>query len=312
MATSRIWTQPRTETSQSAMTRRALIATSVGACAAGTAWQQATADEFKEFSFVIVSDTHLGRQDKTTSELQWRQAITEINATPGDFVLHLGDIVDSGRPSQYPIYIDSRKELKKPIYEVPGNHDPQDLFEKHIRTSIDIAFDHSGVRFLLLGNSHVDSHLGFISPPQLDWLTKECLVAEEKNLRIVLACHVPIHKNLSPDRGWYVKPEDGQTAFYQLLERYSQRFLVCFHGHFHNGIRGWRDHAQVVETLCPSICYNQNRNLAAAIKEQKASGFFVDELRPGYVLVTIGPEKLAMRYKPLGSTINGEYAATWG
>ncbi len=277
----------------------------------GATWQLSAADDLAEFSFVIVSDTHLGRQDKPTAERQWRQAIAEINAAPGDFVLHLGDVVDAGRPAQYPIYVDSRKELRKPIHEVPGNHDPHDLFTQYIRAPIDASFDHAGVRFLLMGNSHVDSHLGFISPRQLEWLEKECLAAAQNDLRIVLACHVPIHQNLNPDRGWYVKPEDGQTAFYKLLDRFSERFMACFHGHFHNGIRGWRDHAQVVETLCPSVYYNQDRNLAVAIREQKASGFFVDELRPGYVLVTLGRGKLTLRYKPLGAEANGDYVATW-
>ena len=48
-----------------------------------------------------------------------------------------------------------------PTVLIPGNHDPQELFQRHLRASIDTAFDHQGVRFLLFNNSRTDSHNGF-------------------------------------------------------------------------------------------------------------------------------------------------------
>lgn len=269
------------------------------------------AESLPEFSFAIVSDTHLGRQDRETPERQWRQAIAEINAGHGDFVLHLGDVVDGGRPDQYPIYAASRRDLKKPIHEVPGNHDPLPLFEQHIRAPVDRAFDHGGVRFLLFGNAHVDSHHGFITGEQLAWLDRQCAEAAAKDLRIVVGCHVPLHANRHPDRGWFVQPADGQTAFYEIAVKHADRFLACLHGHFHNGIRGWRDRGSLVEVVCPSVCYNQDRKLEAALAERQTTGFFVPELRPGYVQATLGRGRLTLRYKPLGADRNGEYAATW-
>jgi 3',5'-cyclic AMP phosphodiesterase CpdA len=269
------------------------------------------AEGLKQFSFAIVSDTHLGRANGAAPERQWRQAIAEINESSADFVLHLGDVVDSGRPEQYPLYAATRGDLKQPIYEVPGNHDPHPLFEKHVRTPIDAAVDHAGVRFLLLGNAHTDSHLGFITPEQIAWLDKQCADAAASDLQIVVACHVPVHTNSHPDRGWHVKPDDGQRAFYELAERHAERLLACLHGHFHNGIRGWRDRGQMVEVLVPSVCYNQSRKLEQAIAEKKAGGFFVEELRPGYVLATLGNGRLTLRYKPLGAAPHGEYQADW-
>jgi 3',5'-cyclic AMP phosphodiesterase CpdA len=290
--------------------RRSFLAGTAGALWLGS-FPVRAAEGLDEFTFVIVSDTHLGRKDSKTPERQWKQAIVEINDGPGDFVLHLGDVVDSGREPQYPLYAELRKTLAKPIHEVPGNHDPVEFFKKHIVAPIDRSFDHGGVRFILFNNSHRDSHLGFITPEQIAWLDKQCAGAKEKDLKIVVACHVPIHFNTVPDRAWYVKPADGQTAFYEVLDRYTDRFLAVFHGHFHNGIRGWRDHHDVVETLCPSICYNQSRNLELALKAGKTQGFFVEELRIGYVLATLGRGKLTLRYKPIGAEPHGEYAATW-
>lgn len=293
------------------LSRRQWLAASAGSALAAHAWSHPlpATELLTEFSFAIVSDTHLGRKDSKTPERQWRQATEEIATAPVDFVLHLGDVVDAGRESQYPIYSEIRQGLGKPIFEVPGNHDPAELFEKYVRTPIDTAFDHCGVRFLLFSNVHRDSHMGFIKPEQIEWLDEQCRDAAERELRIAACCHVPIHANRHPDRGWYVKPDDGQTAYYEVVDRYADRLLASFHGHFHNGIRGWRDHGTLLEVLCPSTCYNQDRNLEAHIKARATTGFFVNELRPGYVLATLGKGRLSIRYKPLSAKIHGEYTA---
>ena len=293
-------------------TRRDFITTCT---ATGTAilwsYRLPAADHLQKLSFIIVSDTHLGRKDNKSAENNWRKGIEEINQLPGKFVLHLGDVVDSGRKEQYPIYQETRKLLKKPIHEIPGNHDPTDLFKRHISERIDRSIDEGGVRFVLFNNSHRDSHLGFITNAQIDWLKKEFAEAEEKDLKIIVCCHVPIHTNKPPDRAWYVKPDEGQKKFYELQQKHADRLLACFHGHFHNGIRGWRDHGSTVEALFPSICYNQNRNLKDHIARGKADGFFVNELRAGYVLAELGEGRLTLRYKPLGEKQNGTYSAEW-
>jgi len=43
----------------------------------------------------------------------------------------------------------------------------------------------------------------------------------------------------------------------------------------------------------------------------KATGFFVEELRPDYVLATLGKGRLTMQYKPLGADPRGTYTAEW-
>ncbi|WP_298858992.1 metallophosphoesterase [uncultured Gimesia sp.] len=294
------------------LNRRQMLATSaVGGAAMFWSQRVSAADDLNKLSFVVVSDTHLGRKNNQSSEKQWRAAIAEINKQPGQFVLHLGDVVDSGREEQYPIYVETRKALNKPIHEIPGNHDPNDLFQKYVTKQTDRFVDYGGVRFILFDNAHRDSHDGFITSEQIDWLKTQCADATLKKLKIVMCCHVPIHSNKNPDRGWYVKPSNGQKAFYELQQRYADRILACLHGHFHNGIRGWRDHGNMVEVLCPSVCYNQNRGLKDRIADGKATGFFVDELRPGYVLAELGEGYLKLRYKPLGKAQTGEYEADW-
>lgn len=291
--------------------RQMLAVTAVGSTQLCMSHQLFAADYLDVLSFIIVSDTHLGRKDNASAEQNWRNAIDEINQQPGEFVLHLGDVVDAAREAQYPIYVETRKLLKKPIHEIPGNHDPVDLFKKYVAKETDRSIDYGSVRFVLFNNAHPDAHNGFITGDQLEWLETQFAGAAKKDLRIVVCCHVPIHTNKHPDRGWYVKPADGQDTFYELQSRYADRILAIMHGHFHNGIRGWRDRGQMVETLCPSICYNQDRGLAERIAAGEATGFFVDELRPGYVLAELGKGKLTLRYKPLGADQRGVYTAAW-
>ncbi len=251
-----------------------------------------------KFTFHIVTDTHIGRQDGNTPLKQWNAAASEVNAAPGAFVLHLGDVVDSGREAQYPVYMNVRKTITKPVHEIPGNHDPLDLFAKYIRPQIDMSFEHGGVRFVLFNNSDRESHLGFIKPTQLEWLKSELAAAEKADQFVVLCCHVPVHTNTHPDRGWYVKPADGQTELYAMLDQHKNRVLGLFHGHFHNGIRGWDDHQPFIECCFPSCCYNQDRKL---VNHPKLTGFVVDDLRVGYTNVTLGGGKMTLAYKPLGA-----------
>lgn len=289
------------------LSRRSLLTGMAGSLVFSSRALSATSS-LPELSFCIISDTHLGRKDRTTPLHQWEQAVSQMNGGNAVLVLHLGDVVDGGREPQYPLYVQARQKLDKPVFEVPGNHDPQALFAKYLREEVDVSVERDGIRFVLFNNSDPESHLGFIKPHQLKWLASQCAAAAKADQFLVLACHVPVHTNRDPDRGWYVKPQDGQTDLYALLDQYKQRVLCLVHGHFHNGIRGWTDHSPLIEFSVPSNCYNQDRKLIA----KRAPGFIVDELRPGYVLATLGRGKLRLDYKPLQAESKAYYEAAIG
>jgi 3',5'-cyclic AMP phosphodiesterase CpdA len=246
--------------------------------------------------FCVVTDTHLGYKDQTAAERQWRTTAAELAKAEGEFVVHLGDVVDGGREEQYPVYLDIRKTIGKPVHEIPGNHDPQELFEKHIRKAVDTVVDQRWLRLLLLNNSRRDSHDGFLSVAQLEWIDQKCREATERDLLVVLCLHVPVHDNRHPDRGWHVKPANGQKEFYEIVRRHESRILALFHGHFHNGLRGWDDHTPIHEVCFPSALYNQDRKL----EEQKAPGYNPLEFRPGFTQVEIANQTMTLRYKPAG------------
>ena len=255
--------------------------------------------KLSEISFVVVTDTHLGYQDEDKAAKLWSNTAAEIEAAPGAFVLHLGDVVDGGREAQYPVYLETRKVIRKPVHEIPGNHDPHEKFERNIRNPVDMAFDHEWLRVLLLGNAHGDSHGGFLTAEQLAWLGAQCEDAAKRDLFVLIGMHVPVHTNAHPDRGWFVKPENGQTEFYTLMTKHADRVIALLHGHFHNGLRGWDDHAPVHEIVFPSALYNQDRHLDA----QGAQGYNPIEFRPGYTLVRIRDGAMELDYRVTGTDV---------
>lgn len=252
-----------------------------------------------EISFVVVTDTHLGYKNEDKAAKLWSKTAAEIEASPGAFVLHLGDVVDGGREEQYPVYLDTRKVITKPVHEIPGNHDPHEKFERHIRKPVDIVFEHEWLQVILLGNAHPDSHEGFLTAEQIAWIDARCEDAAKRDLLVLIAMHVPVHSNAHPDRGWFVKPANGQTEFFALMKKHGDRIVALFHGHFHNGLRGWDDHAPVHEIVFPSALYNQDRQLEA----KGAAGYNPAEFRPGYTLVRIRDGVMELDYRVTGTDV---------
>lgn len=132
---------------------------------------------------------------------------------------------------------------------------------------------------------------------------EEVVDAAKHGLLAIVRMHVPAHSNKHPDRGWHAKPEHGQRELYATLARHSGRVLALFHGHFHNGLRGWDDAASagemakpIHEVCFPSSLYNQDRKLV----EQQASGYNVSEFRPAYCVVTLGQGKMQVQLRVVG------------
>jgi hypothetical protein len=167
----------------------------------------------------------------------------------------------------------------------------------HLRKPVDTVIEHGWLRFFLLNNSRTDSHDGFLSEAQLAWIETHCREAKQDQKYIALCMHVPAHANRHPDRGWHIQPENGQTALYEILARHQDRVLCLLHGHFHNGLRGWEDHAPVHEIVFPSALYNHDRRL----EEQKAPGYNLPEFRAGYTLATIENGLMKLQYHPVGT-----------
>ncbi|HUT32848.1 MAG TPA: metallophosphoesterase [Planctomycetota bacterium] len=258
---------------------------------------QAAEDAAKPlFEFAVVSDTHLGKGGSETPAKVLAQAVEEINASPAEFTLFLGDLVDSGakNEAQYPKWLEVAKGLKKPFYAIPGNHDPAEFFRKYVRAETDYAFDHKGFRFVLFNDSEPTTHDGVVTPEQLKWLAAQVDDAAAKKLRVVLCAHIAAHPNKHPDVGWWVRKGEKELAAL-LLAKGGDPLVAFLTGHFHCGLRGWSDRGGVHEIVFPALAWNGDRKLEAA------PGFTIREHRKGYVLVEVRANELRLRYKPLGA-----------
>jgi len=251
-----------------------------------------------EFTFALATDTHLGRA--TNDDKAMQRLVEEINDSGAAFTLFCGDLVDKGHieenQKRYPAWVDIAKGLKKDWFAVPGNHDPDEQFAKHIRKDIDHAFDHKGLAFVCFRNAEPNpGHLGVITPEQHQWLGERFEAAAKKGQRVVLAAHVIYHENKAPDVGWYVKK--GREEFGKLLQAHKHvgAFVA---GHFHCGFRGWDDTFGVHEVILPAASYNRDRGLA------KAPGYSLNEFRPGWVKAEVFADRMLLHYKPLRADVS--------
>lgn len=279
--------------------RRSFVSLAASAIGASWSWSpwKAQADEGPKplFTVALPSDTHLGRTKEKDVELM-RRAVEEINASNAACTIFCGDLVNAGQlpenERRYPEWLELAKPLQRDHFSVPGNHDPDALFLKHLRKETDYSFSLKDHRFVCFRNAEPNpGHMGVVTPGQLKWLDGEMQQAAKQNQRVILIAHVIHHKNQHPDVGWYIK--EGREAFQKLLETH-RHVVAMFGGHFHCGLRGWTDTAGVAEIVLPSVSWNQDRGL------KDAPGFKLDEYRSGFTLVDVFADKLTLKYKPLG------------
>ena len=282
--------------------RREFLAGSGGALLAAACGRAAAAEQAGKplVTFAVVSDSHLGKGGDGPARVL-AQVVDEINASPAEFTLFLGDLVDTGakNEAQYPKWLEIAKGIKRPFYPIPGNHDPVEFFKKYVRAEADYAFDHKGLRFVLFNDSEPSTHDGVVTPEQLKWLAAQVGDAAAKRSRVFFCAHVAAHPNRHPDVGWWVRKGEKELEAL-LLARGGSPILAFLSGHFHCGLRGWSDRGGVHEIVFPALAWNGDRKL------ETAPGFSVEESRKGYAFVEVHAKELRVRYKPVGAPARSE------
>ncbi|MCY3945237.1 MAG: metallophosphoesterase [Anaerolineaceae bacterium] len=206
-------------------------------------------------TFVHISDSHLA------TDPAWSGPLTDILPRPGaealvreiaalpmpiDFVLHTGDVhSDPERPQDYRQAADLYRQLRMPVYFLPGNHDRSDWLQRELMgihepaAQADQEFEIGGVQFLLLDSSApgVDEHYGWLEAEQLDWLAQRCAADDPRPL--VVALH---HNPLSLVVPWLdgIVLRNGE-ALHEALLPARARLRCVFYGHIHESILTLRD-----------------------------------------------------------------------
>ena len=124
--------------------------------------------------FAMVTDTHVGMAPGAAGRL--RRVYAAIARLAPDFVLHCGDVTDTGLPGEYELYQQTvPAALRGRIRHVPGNHevrwDPtaKGLYQAHFGPA-PYSFDAGGVHFSGFDPTQPLLEPGHCGAAALDWL----------------------------------------------------------------------------------------------------------------------------------------------
>ena len=207
--------------------------------------QQATPAAKPTFSFVQISDSHLGfaRDPNKDVAATLKQTIARINALPEPpaFVLHTGDLTHLAKPEEFDAVAELLKEIKGTrVLYVPGEHDfdgdgNKEYLKRYGKGTNGTgwySFDNKGVHFIGLVNvanaksGSGDGGLGVIGSDQLRWLEKDVAGLKDSTPVVVFA-HVPLWA-VYEKWGWGTR--DAEQAL-KMLRRFGS--LTVLNGHIH-------------------------------------------------------------------------------
>jgi predicted phosphodiesterase len=210
---------------------------------ASTGSGESAAHANSSFSFVQISDSHIGFNKAANQDVTGtlRLAIDKINHLPEtpDLLLHTGDITQSSKAGEF----DTAQQIIKTaragetLY-VPGEHDTaiddgamyRERFGKGTVGNGWYSFNHKGVHFVGLNNVLQIDAMGQLGADQLAWLKKD-LASLSASTPIVIFAHIPLWM-VYPQWGWGTK--DGAEAL-SYLKRFGS--VTVLNGHIHQVVQ---------------------------------------------------------------------------
>ncbi len=175
------------------------------------------------FTFAVIGD-RTGRPMKGVFE----KNLLEILKTDVKFIIQLGDILEDSSPEQYNYIQNLLKNLKIPIYLVPGNHDLKgdpngEKFQEFTGKPLYYYFDYENARFIILNNSS-----GRIGEKQMEWLIS--ILEDTKAKYKFVFMHQPV---ISPSFFFLFHKADliESKKLMEVFEKYQVNYV--FSGHIH-------------------------------------------------------------------------------
>lgn len=206
----------------------------------------AAAAERGDFSFIHMSDTHIGPYEQMPSDealqkarsyaaVQTIRTLDGIALTPfgigapkPSFIIHTGDVGEFGFPGQtFDVVQKYFGNLGIPVCYVMGNHDntwvPVPEKFRAMRCSLNYSFDFKGIHFALINSATLQAPNPSIGEEVLDFLRKD-LGKLEPNTPIMVALHHPL--NTSEFCSRY-----DTDRLVDLLHQYNVALMLYGHGH---------------------------------------------------------------------------------
>jgi 3',5'-cyclic-AMP phosphodiesterase len=198
------------------------------------------------FSFVQISDTHVGFKGQANSDAAatLQQVIDRVNALQPRpaFVLHTGDQTHGQKAGAFDTVAELLKGVKtERVFYVPGEHDVfldggKEYLSRYGKGTVDgrgwQSFDYKGTHFVGLVNvlKYKGEGMGSLGQEQIEWLEKD-VGRLSSSTPIVVFSHVPLWA-VYPQWGWTT--EDAERAL-----GYLRRFgsVTVLNGHIHQVVQ---------------------------------------------------------------------------
>lgn len=218
---------------------------------------RATGERPVPFSFVQLSDTHVGfaGPPNPTGTKAFEEAVAFLNRLPDrpDLVLVTGDLThESEKPGEHADRMKRFREIAsgltvKDLRLIPGEHDAgldggklfRDVFGETFH-----SFDHKGVHFVGLDN--VSKGKPVVGAAQIEWLRKD-LSRFPKEAPIVVFTHRPLF-DLKPEWEWFTA--DGDDVLTTLAPFTN---VTVLYGHIHRAHA--RETAQIRHYAARSLIF---------------------------------------------------------
>jgi predicted phosphodiesterase len=203
-----------------------------------------TAGKVEDFSFVQISDCHIGFNKGANPDVTGtlKKAIDRANIVPAgmkapDFMIHTGDITQNSKAAEFDTAAEVIKGFKSDVFYVPGEHDFIDdgeqykqRFGKGTMGNGWYSYNHKGVHFIGLNNCMQVDAMGNMGEDQLQWL-KANLADQSHSTPIVIFAHIPLWM-VYEKWGWGTK--DGEQAL-TMLKPFGS--VTVLNGHIHQVVQ---------------------------------------------------------------------------
>src|SRR2546426_11845694 len=194
------------------------------------------------FSFVQISDTHIGfkgqaNSDPTASLRQVVDRVSAVRPAPA-FVLHTGDQTHGQKAGAFDTVAEILKGVKtERIFYVPGEHDVfldggKEYLGRYGKGTVRgrgwQSFDYKGTHFVGLVNvlKYKGEGVGALGEEQIEWLEKD-LAPLASNPPAVVFPHVPLWADYQQG-GWTTEEAERALAY---LRRFGS--VTVLNGHIH-------------------------------------------------------------------------------
>ena len=206
--------------------------------------ESATAGKAQEFSFVQISDSHIGFNKGANPDVTGTlsKAISRASMVPSgmkapDFMIHTGDITQNSKAAEFDTAAQLIKDFKSEVFYVPGEHDFVDdgdqykqRFGKGTVGNGWYSYNHKGVHFVGLNNCVQVDAMGNLGADQLAWL-KSDLTGLSASTPIVVFAHIPLWM-VYEKWGWGTS---GGALALAMLKRFGS--VTVLNGHIHQVVQ---------------------------------------------------------------------------